>query len=80
MQLPENISPRAKSELEKLLKGNKNFMNGTPTAKNMCLSTLQSLALYQEPYACVLYIRSLGECTSLSVGPNETMSRCGSFS
>ena len=49
-----NIPKKAKNELEKLLKGNKNFINGTPTAKNMCLSTLQKLALYHEPYACVL--------------------------
>ena len=37
------------TELEKLLEGNKNFIAGNPTAKNMCLKTLQSLALYQEP-------------------------------
>ena len=37
MILPENIPSNAKQELEKLLNGNKNFINGTPTAKNMCL-------------------------------------------
>ena len=49
MNLPNNIPQKAKQELEKLFEGNKNFINGTPTSKNMCLSTLQKLALYQEP-------------------------------
>ncbi len=66
MNLPEN----AKKELEKLLKGNKNFIKGTPTAKNMCLSTLQKLALYQEPYACVL------SCSDSRVVP-EIIFDCG---
>ena len=70
MNLPENITPKAKQELEKLLKGNKNFINGTPTAKNMCLSTLQKLALYQEPYACVL------SCSDSRVVP-EIIFDCG---
>ena len=39
------ISERAAKELAKLLDGNKNFMNGTPTAKNMCLSTLQKKSM-----------------------------------
>ena len=66
MNLPEN----AKKELEKLLEGNKNFIKGTPTAKNMCLSTLQKLALYQEPYACVL------SCSDSRVVP-EIIFDCG---
>lgn len=65
-----NIQPRAKQELDKLLAGNKNFINGTPTAKNMCLSTLQHLALYQEPYACVL------SCSDSRVVP-EIIFDCG---
>lgn len=64
------ISERAAKELAKLLDGNKNFMNGTPTAKNMCLSTLQKLALYQEPYACVL------SCSDSRVVP-EIIFDCG---
>ncbi len=70
MNLPENIHPQAKKELEKLFEGNKNFINGTPTAKNMCLSTLQKLALYQEPYACVL------SCSDSRVVP-EIIFDCG---
>ena len=64
------ISERAAKELAKLLDGNKNFMNGTPTAKNMCLSTLQKLALYQEPYACEL------SCSDSRVVP-EIIFDCG---
>lgn len=60
----------AKQELTKLLEGNKNFINGKPTAKNMCLKTLQSLALYQEPYACVL------SCSDSRVVP-EIIFDCG---
>ena len=70
MKLPVNIGQKARQELEKLLCGNKNFMNGTPTAKNMCLSTLQKLALYQEPYACVL------SCSDSRVVP-EIIFDCG---
>ena len=70
MNLPTNIPDKARKELEKLLNGNKNFINGTPTAKNMCLSTLQKLALYQEPYACVL------SCSDSRVVP-EIIFDCG---
>lgn len=66
----KNIPDFAKSELKKLLNGNKNFMAGTPTAKNMCLKTLQGLALYQEPYACVL------SCSDSRVVP-EIIFDCG---
>lgn len=45
---------KAEKELEKLLQGNRNFVNGTPTTKNMTLETLQKYAFHQEPYACVL--------------------------
>ena len=66
-----NIIPKiASNELTKLLNGNKNFINGKPTAKNMCLKTLQNLALYQEPYACVL------SCSDSRVVP-EIIFDCG---
>ncbi|MBR2082836.1 MAG: hypothetical protein IJ876_07550 [Elusimicrobiaceae bacterium] len=64
------ISANAQKELTKLLEGNKNFISGKPTAKNMCLETLQSLALYQEPYACVL------SCSDSRVVP-EIIFDCG---
>lgn len=70
MNLPTNMPQKAKQELEKLLLGNKNFINGTPTKKNMCLSTLQKLAKYQEPYACVL------SCSDSRVVP-EIIFDCG---
>ena len=38
----QKIPEIAKKELTKLLEGNKNFISGKPTAKNMCLKTLQS--------------------------------------
>ena len=65
-----NIPEIAKEELKKLLKGNENFIAGKPTAKNMCLKTLQNLALYQEPYACVL------SCSDSRVVP-EIIFDCG---
>ena len=61
---------RAKKELEKLLKGNRNFVNGTPTTKNMTLETLQKYAFHQEPYACVL------TCSDSRVVP-EIIFDCG---
>ncbi len=61
---------RAKKELEKLLQGNKNFVNGTPTTKNMTLETLQKYAFHQEPYACVL------TCSDSRVVP-EIIFDCG---
>lgn len=66
----KHIPEIARQELTKLLNGNKNFMTGNPTAKNMCLKTLQSLALYQEPYACVL------SCSDSRVVP-EIIFDCG---
>lgn len=61
---------RAEKELEKLLKGNRNFVNGTPTTKNMTLETLQKYAFHQEPYACVL------TCSDSRVVP-EIIFDCG---
>lgn len=65
-QIPEI----AQNELNKLLNGNKNFIAGTPNANNMSLKTLQKLALYQEPYACVL------SCSDSRVVP-EIIFDCG---
>lgn len=67
---PEGIPTKAKEELEKLLRGNKNFVNGTPTAKNMCLETLRKYAFHQEPYAIVL------SCSDSRVVP-EIIFDCG---
>lgn len=64
------IPDNAKKELQKLLEGNKNFIKGTPSANNMCLRTLQKLALYQEPYAAVL------SCSDSRVVP-EIIFDCG---
>ena len=61
---------RAEKELKKLLDGNKNFVNGTPTTKNMSLETLQKYAFHQEPYACVL------TCSDSRVVP-EIIFDCG---
>ena len=68
--IPENITIKAKNELEKLLKGNLNFVNGTPTLKNMSLETLNKYAFHQEPYACVL------TCSDSRVVP-EIIFDCG---
>ena len=68
--IPENIPAAAKNELEKLLKGNRNFVEGTPTAKNMCLETLRKYAFHQEPYAAVL------SCSDSGVVP-EIIFDCG---
>lgn len=64
------IPIKAKKELIKLLNGNKNFVNGTPTAKNMCLETLRKYAFHQEPYAVVL------SCSDSRVVP-EIIFDCG---
>ena len=68
--IPENISEEAKKELEKLLKGNQNFVNGQPTLKNICPETLRKYAFHQEPYACVL------TCSDSRVVP-EIIFDCG---
>ena len=67
---PEDIPTKAKEELKKLLRGNQNFVNGTPTAKNMCLETLRKYAFHQEPYAVVL------SCSDSRVVP-EIIFDCG---
>ena len=64
------MNEKSYKELEKLLNGNKNFVNGTPTAKNMCLETLRKYAFHQEPYACVL------SCSDSRVVP-EIIFDCG---
>lgn len=69
-KLPENIIPSAKAELEKLLAGNRNFVNGAPTTKNISLETLKKYAFHQEPYACVL------TCSDSRVVP-EIIFDCG---
>ena len=68
-----NIPERAKKELDKLLKGNQNFVNGTPTANNMCLNTLRKFAFHQEPYAVVL------SCSDSRVVPEMILYRQISF-
>lgn len=45
---------KAKRELDRLLLGNQNFVNGTPTEKNMSVETLQKFAFHQAPDAMVL--------------------------
>ncbi len=68
--IPEKIIPEAKVELKKLLIGNRNFVSGTPTLKNMSLETLNKYAFHQEPYACVL------TCSDSRVVP-EIIFDCG---
>lgn len=70
INVPKNIPEKSKNELLKLLKGNRNFVNGTPTAKNMCLETLRKYAFHQEPYAVVL------SCSDSRVVP-EIIFDCG---
>lgn len=65
-----SIPEKAEKELKKLLNGNKNFVNSTPTAKNMCLETLNKFAFHQEPYAVVL------SCSDSRVVP-EIIFDCG---
>ncbi len=68
--LPDNIPEKAKKELIKLLDGNRQFVNGEPTAQNMTLETLQKYAFHQEPYAVVL------SCSDSRVVP-EIIFDCG---
>ncbi|MBQ8886082.1 MAG: hypothetical protein IJY61_00080 [Candidatus Gastranaerophilales bacterium] len=68
--IPQNIPQKSKNELVKLLKGNRNFVNGTPTAQNMCMNTLKKYAFHQEPYAVVL------SCSDSRVVP-EIIFDCG---
>ncbi len=69
-KIPENIPAAAKVELEKLLTGNRNFVNGTPNAQNMCIDTLKKFAFHQEPFAVVL------ACSDSRVVP-EIIFDCG---
>ena len=70
LNIPENIPEKAKKELVKLLNGNRNFVRGKLTAKNMCLETLRKYAFHQEPYAVVL------SCADSRVVP-EIIFDCG---
>lgn len=70
VKISANIPLKARAELIKLLKGNQNFVNGKPTAKNMCLETLRKYAFHQEPYAIVL------SCSDSRVVP-EIIFDCG---
>ena len=68
--LEKNMPEAARKELIKLLDGNRKFVNGTPTAQNMTLETLQKYAFHQEPYALVL------SCSDSRVVP-EIIFDCG---
>lgn len=70
MKVQSEAIQRAEKELEKLIAGNRNFVNGTPTTKNMTLETLKKYAFHQEPYACVL------TCSDSRVVP-EIIFDCG---
>ncbi len=70
LKLSQGIPDNAKKELIKLIEGNRNFVNSTPTAKNMCLETLRKFAFHQEPYAAVL------SCSDSRVVP-EIIFDCG---
>ncbi len=70
LNIPKNVPEKAKNELIKLLRGNQNFVNSTPTAKNMSLDTLRKYAFHQEPYAVVL------SCSDSRVVP-EIIFDCG---
>lgn len=68
--LPDNITLKAKEELIKLLKGNQDFVNGKPPAKNMTIETLKKYAFHQEPHAAIL------SCSDSRVIP-EIIFNCG---
>lgn len=61
---------KAKKELEKLLKGNENFVSGNPQAVTKSLETLQKFEKYQAPFAVVL------TCSDSRVVP-EIIFDCG---
>lgn len=61
---------KAKKELEKLLQGNENFVNGTPVSHTKNLETLQKYEKYQAPFAVVL------TCSDSRVVP-EILFDCG---
>ncbi len=64
------IPDAAKKELDKLLEGNKKFVNGTAALKNMNYETFCKYAFHQEPYAVVL------SCSDSRVVP-EIIFDCG---
>ena len=49
-----NIPRQSKEILDKLLKGNEQFINGKYEAKNITIETLKQFAEKQNPHACVL--------------------------
>ncbi len=61
---------KAKEELEKLLKGNENFVSGNPKTVTKSLETLQKFEKYQAPFAAVL------TCSDSRVVP-EIIFDCG---
>lgn len=61
---------KAKQELEKLLKGNENFVSGNPQAVTKSLETLKKFEKYQVPFAAVL------TCSDSRVVP-EIIFDCG---
>lgn len=48
------MNEKAQKALERLLKGNENFVNGNAQAKNRNIDSLKSLKNAQSPFACVL--------------------------
>lgn len=64
------MNKEAQQELERLLEGNKNFMNGTPSYENKSLETLKKYSCYQEPKALIL------SCSDSRVVP-EIIFDCG---
>lgn len=66
----QNGIEKGKEELDKLLKGNENFINGSLTPRNMSIETLKKYAFHQEPYAAVL------SCSDSRVVP-EIIFDCG---
>ena len=66
----QNGIEKGKEELDKLLIGNENFINGSLTPRNMSIETLKKYAFHQEPYAAVL------SCSDSRVVP-EIIFDCG---
>lgn len=66
----QNGIEKGKEELDKLLKGNEDFINGCLTPRNMSIETLKKYAFHQEPYAAVL------SCSDSRVVP-EIIFDCG---
>jgi len=49
-----DINNKGKEVLDRLFKGNENFINGISTATNRSVDTLQKFAKYQKPSLCIL--------------------------